>query len=181
LVLTLHSVSGWLLGSNPEVQTATLVKNHLSDALMKFFSYNFQFEPLIDFLERLYGKDPEVGAVLAKAYIESGRNLNGHQQGRLGIHLTVPSRLFHHVDQEIKAVHLLYKTLQIAPTKYTVLHAQVDFLVSKVNRDKLRTTCSDQANTIIGSFRSCAQSSKIRSQLHAVRIPDLVKAGFCVY
>ncbi|KAH8551744.1 Chs5p-Arf1p-binding proteins-domain-containing protein [Umbelopsis sp. PMI_123] len=96
---------GWLLGSNPEVQTATIVKNHLSDALMKFFSYNFQLEPLIDFLERLYGKDPEIGALLAKAYIES--------------------------DQEIKAVHLIYKTLQIAPTKYTVLHAQVDFLVSK--------------------------------------------------
>jgi hypothetical protein len=38
------------------------------------------------------------------------------------------------VDQEIKAVHLLYKTLQIAPTKYTVLHAQVDFLISKASR-----------------------------------------------
>lgn len=47
---------------------------------MKFFSYNFQFEPLLDFLERLYGKDPEIGALLAKAYIESGRNLNNHLQ-----------------------------------------------------------------------------------------------------
>jgi len=102
-----HSMfdKGWLLGSDPEVQTATVVKNHLSDALMKFFSYNFQFEPLLDLLERLYGKDPEIGALLAKAYIES--------------------------NQEIKAVHLLYKTLQIAPTKYTVLHAQVDYLLSK--------------------------------------------------
>lgn len=47
---------------------------------MKFFSYNFQFEPLLDFLERLYGKDPEIGALLAKAYIESGRYSNGQLQ-----------------------------------------------------------------------------------------------------
>ncbi|KAG2176386.1 hypothetical protein INT43_005620 [Umbelopsis isabellina] len=96
---------GWMLGSDPEVQTSTVAKNHLSDALMKFFAYGANNEPLIDLLERLYGNDPEVGALLAKAYINS--------------------------DQEVKAVHLLYKTLQIAPTKYTVLHTQIDFLLEK--------------------------------------------------
>jgi hypothetical protein len=63
---------GWMLGSDPEVQTSTVAKNHLSDALMKFFAYGANNEPLIDLLERLYGNDPEVGALLAKAYISSG-------------------------------------------------------------------------------------------------------------
>lgn len=64
---------GWMLGSDPEVQTSTVAKNHLSDALMKFFAYGANNEPLIDLLERLYGNDPEVGALLAKAYINSGK------------------------------------------------------------------------------------------------------------
>jgi hypothetical protein len=69
-----HSLfdKGWMLGSDPEVQTSTVAKNHLSDALMKFFAYGANNEPLIDLLERLYGNDPEVGALLAKAYISSG-------------------------------------------------------------------------------------------------------------
>ncbi|KAI9283477.1 Chs5p-Arf1p-binding proteins-domain-containing protein [Umbelopsis sp. AD052] len=130
---------GWLLGSNPEVQTATLVKNHLSDALMKFFSYNFQYEPLLDFLERLYGKDPEVGALLAKAYIES--------------------------DQEIKAVHLLYKTLQIAPTKYTVLHAQVDFLVSKGSFDNALRIAKFAVNCMPSEFLTWSKLASVYIEL----------------
>lgn len=126
---------GWLLGSDPEVQTATVVKNHLSDALMKFFSYNFQFEPLLDLLERLYGKDPEIGALLAKAYIESSQYDKTYICASMATHSSTKLiTVIHFADQEIKAVHLLYKTLQIAPTKYTVLHAQVDYLLSKASR-----------------------------------------------
>lgn len=104
---------------------------------MKFFSYNIQFEPLLDLLERLYGKDPEIGAILAKAYIESSmcyREIESKLSGLRFQTIFIVSLNFIVVDQEIKAVHLLYKTLQIAPTKYTVLHAQVDFLISKASR-----------------------------------------------
>jgi hypothetical protein len=50
---------GWLLGSNPEIQVPTIVNNHLTAAIMKFF-------------ERLFKQEPEVASLLAQAYIGTG-------------------------------------------------------------------------------------------------------------
>jgi hypothetical protein len=97
---------GWQLGSKPEIQVATPVHNHLTDGVMKYFGDSFRYEPAIALFHRLHKKDPEVGALLAKAYI--GQN------------------------EEIKAVKVLYEDLKLSHMSYPLLHTQVDFLRSKV-------------------------------------------------
>lgn len=99
---------GWQLGSKPEIQVATSTNNHLVNAIMKYFGDSFRYAPAITLFEKLYQKDPEVAALLAQSYI--GQN------------------------EEIKAVNILYEALKLAPQSYSLLHAQIDFLRSKVNR-----------------------------------------------
>lgn len=42
LVLTQSRVLGWQLGSDPEVQVATVVNNHLTSGIMKYFGEAFR-------------------------------------------------------------------------------------------------------------------------------------------
>ncbi|KAJ3102197.1 hypothetical protein HDU96_009714 [Phlyctochytrium bullatum] len=60
---------GWQLGTEPEVQVATYFSNHLTNGIMKYFSECGRLEEAAKFFEPLFEKDPEVGAVLAKAYL----------------------------------------------------------------------------------------------------------------
>jgi hypothetical protein len=94
------------LGSKPEIQLATTVHNHLTDGIMKYFGDSFRFAPAIELFTKLHKKDPEVGALLARAYI--GQN------------------------EETKAVKVLYNDLKIASMSYPLIHVQVDFLRGKV-------------------------------------------------
>ncbi|RCH92020.1 hypothetical protein CU098_006290 [Rhizopus stolonifer] len=96
---------GWQLGSKPEIQVATSVHNHLTDGIMKYFEDSFRYGPAIELFKKLHKKDPEVGALLAKAFV--------------GQH------------EEIKAVKVLYEDLKLVPTSFPLLHTQVDFLRSK--------------------------------------------------
>ena len=63
---------GWQLGTEPEVQVATFFSNHLSNGVMKYFSEAGRLGEAAKFFEPLYKKDPEVGAVLARAYLGTG-------------------------------------------------------------------------------------------------------------
>jgi hypothetical protein len=100
---------GWLLGSKAEIQVATNVHNHLADGIMKYFGDSFRYGPAIKLFEKLRKQDPEIGALLARAYI--GQN------------------------EENKAVKVLYIDLKSAPMSYPLIHVQVDFLRSKVKRN----------------------------------------------
>lgn len=60
---------GWQLGSDPEVQVATNISNHLTAGLLKYFSDSFRLERAANLFERLYAKEPEVAALLAQSYI----------------------------------------------------------------------------------------------------------------
>ncbi|OAD03025.1 hypothetical protein MUCCIDRAFT_141789 [Mucor lusitanicus CBS 277.49] len=96
---------GWQLGSNPEIQTATTVHNHLTSGVMKYFGDSFRYGPAIELYQKLQKKDPEVGALLAQSFI--GQN------------------------EEIKAVKVLNEDLKRMPMSYPLLHVQVDYLRSK--------------------------------------------------
>ncbi|KAL9543385.1 hypothetical protein MBANPS3_008138 [Mucor bainieri] len=100
---------GWQLGSKPEVQVATSVHNHLADGVMKYFSDSFRYTPAIELFKKLHKQDPDVGSLLAKAYI--GQN------------------------EEIKAVKVLYQDLKLSSMSFPLLHTQVDFLRSKGEYD----------------------------------------------
>ncbi|KAH9810438.1 Chs5p-Arf1p-binding proteins-domain-containing protein [Melampsora americana] len=60
---------GWQLGSDPEVQVATVISNHLTTGIMKYFGDGFRWGPAVNLLEKLAVKEAEVAALLAQAYI----------------------------------------------------------------------------------------------------------------
>ncbi|KAJ3077731.1 hypothetical protein HK102_005007, partial [Quaeritorhiza haematococci] len=116
---------GWQLGTEPEVQVATFFSNHLTNGVLKYFSESGRMSEAVKFFEphilfhalNLYGcfqtilylKDPEVGAVLAKACLGT--------------------------DEEIKAVQTLYNALKKRPLSYGLLLVQIDFLKAKGKLD----------------------------------------------
>lgn len=61
--------SGWHLGSDPEVQVATIVSNHLTAGIIKYFADSYRLEQAANLFERIYQKEPEVAALLAQSYI----------------------------------------------------------------------------------------------------------------
>jgi hypothetical protein len=70
-----HGTLGWQLGSDPEIQVATVVSNHLTAGIMKYFGESFRFDPAVKFFESLYDKEPETASLLAQAYIGMGMML----------------------------------------------------------------------------------------------------------
>ncbi|EGG10809.1 uncharacterized protein MELLADRAFT_33807 [Melampsora larici-populina 98AG31] len=96
---------GWQLGSDPEVQVATVISNHLTTGIMKYFGDGFRCVFSVNLLEKLAVKEAEVAALLAQAYIG--------------------------MNEEVKAVQVLNHALEEMPQSYALLHVQCDFLRSK--------------------------------------------------
>lgn len=63
----------WLLGSDPEIQVATNVSNHLTSAVLKYFSDAGRHGPAVNLFEKLVVKDGEMASLLARSYIGMGR------------------------------------------------------------------------------------------------------------
>jgi len=61
--------AGWQLGSDPEVQVATVVSNHLTAGIIKYFSDSYRLEQAANLFARMTAKEPEVAALLAQSYI----------------------------------------------------------------------------------------------------------------
>ena len=60
---------GWQVGSDPEIQVATVVSNHLTNAIMKYFGDSGRFSHAANLFEKLITREPEVSSLLAKSYI----------------------------------------------------------------------------------------------------------------
>ena len=60
---------GWQVGSDPEIQVATLVSNHLTAGIMKYFGDSGRYQQAANLFEKLAVKEPEVSSLLAKSYI----------------------------------------------------------------------------------------------------------------
>lgn len=60
---------GWQLGSDPEIQVATNVTNHLTAAVMKYFTDSFRLERAANLFEKMSDREPEIAALLARSYI----------------------------------------------------------------------------------------------------------------
>ena len=61
--------AGWQVGSDPEIQVATVVSNHLTSAIMKYFGDSGRFQYAANLLEKISAKEPEVASLLAKSYL----------------------------------------------------------------------------------------------------------------
>lgn len=60
---------GWQLGSDPEIQVATVTSNHLTAGIMKYFGESFRLQHAANLFEKLVDREPEVASLLARSYI----------------------------------------------------------------------------------------------------------------
>ena len=96
---------GWQLGSEPEIQVATVVHNHLSAGILKYFGEASRYEQAVNLFEKLWAREPEVAALVAQAYLG--------------------------MNEEVKAVQVMHRALQENPQSYVLLHIQADFVRKK--------------------------------------------------
>ncbi|KAJ6572117.1 Chs5p-Arf1p-binding proteins-domain-containing protein [Mycena capillaripes] len=104
-------LKGWQVGSDPEIQVASVTTNHLTAGLLKYFGVSGRYQQAANLFEKLVVREPEVSSLLARAY--------------LGMH------------EEVKALQIMSTALRTAPgpSSYTLLHAQCDFLREKGRSD----------------------------------------------
>lgn len=62
-------LSGWQLGSDPEIQVASVVSNHLTAGIIKYFGDSFRYDQAANLFEKIYVREPEVASLLAQSYI----------------------------------------------------------------------------------------------------------------
>jgi len=102
-------MKGWQVGSDPEIQVATVVSNHLTAGVMKYFGDSGRCQPAANLFEKLAAREPEIASLLAKSYIG--------------------------MNEEVKAVQIMSAAMKHTPHSYTLLHVQSDFLRSKGRPD----------------------------------------------
>ncbi|KAF8840069.1 chaps-domain-containing protein [Paxillus ammoniavirescens] len=100
---------GWQVGSDPEIQVATVVSNHLTAGIMKYFGLSGRYQQAANLFEKLSAREPEVASLLAKSYIG--------------------------MNEEVKAVQIMSAAMKHTPQSYTLFHVQSDFLRSKGRAD----------------------------------------------
>ncbi|KIR98993.1 ChAPs family protein [Cryptococcus deuterogattii 2001/935-1] len=130
---------GWQLGSDPEIQVATVVTNHLTSAILKYFSDSFRLDRAANLFERMMDKEPEVAALVAKSYIG--------------------------MNEEIKAVKIMNAALTANPRSYPILHAQVDFLLSKHKYEWAQQVAQQAVNSAPSEFMTWAKLTETYIEL----------------
>ncbi|KAI0371290.1 chaps-domain-containing protein [Pilatotrama ljubarskyi] len=98
-------MKGWQVGSDPEIQVATVVSNHLTAAIMKYFGDSGRYQYAANLFEKISAREPEVASLLARSYLG--------------------------MNEEVKAVQIMASAIKQTPQSYTLLHVQCDFLRGK--------------------------------------------------
>ncbi|GAA5876079.1 hypothetical protein JCM3774_004498 [Rhodotorula dairenensis] len=130
---------GWQLGSEPEVQVATVVSNHLATGLMKYFGDSARYGPLINLFEKLVVKEGEVACLLAQSYLG--------------------------MNEEVKAVRVLQSAIQQHPQSYALLHVQCDFLRSKGRTEWALKLAKEAVNCAPSEFVTWAKLTEVNMEL----------------
>jgi len=130
---------GWQLGSDPEIQVATNVSNHLTTGILKYFGDSGRFGPAVNLFEKLVARDGEMSSLLAKAYLG--------------------------MDEEVKAVQVLYRAIQEHPQSYPLLHVQCDFLRNKDKHDWAFKLAKQAVNCAPSEFVTWAKLTEVNIEL----------------
>ncbi|GAA5828882.1 hypothetical protein JCM3766R1_003852 [Sporobolomyces carnicolor] len=130
---------GWQLGSEPEIQVATVVSNHLTSGLMKYFGDSFRYGPAVNLFEKLVVKDGEVACLLAQSYLG--------------------------MNEEVKAVRVLQSALQNHPQSYSLLHVQCDFLRTKGKNEWALKLAKQAVNCAPSEFVTWAKLTQVNIEL----------------
>lgn len=126
---------GWQLGSDPEIQVATVISNHLTAGVLKYFGDAYRFEPAANLFEKLVDKEPEVASLLAKAYIG--------------------------MNEEVRAIQVLSAAIKQNPQSYSLLHVQCDFLRSKGRNDWALKLAKQAVNCAPSEFVTWAKLTEV--------------------
>ncbi|OAX33542.1 chaps-domain-containing protein, partial [Rhizopogon vinicolor AM-OR11-026] len=119
-------MKGWQVGSDPEIQVATIVSNHLTAGIIKYFGDSGRYQPAANLFEKLSAREPEVASLLAKSYIG--------------------------MNEEVKAVQIMSAAMKHTPHSYTLLHVQSDFLRSKGRPDLALKLAKEAVNCAPSEF-----------------------------
>ncbi|BGP16766.1 hypothetical protein JCM10213_002158 [Rhodosporidiobolus nylandii] len=130
---------GWQLGSEPEIQVATVVSNHLTAGVLKYFGDSFRYGPAVNLFEKLVVKEGEVACLLAQSYLG--------------------------MNEEVKAVRVLQSALQNHPQSYSLLHVQCDFLRSKGKHDWALKLAKQAVNCAPSEFVTWAKLTEVNMEL----------------
>ncbi|KAG8978715.1 hypothetical protein FRC05_009988 [Tulasnella sp. 425] len=132
-------MKGWQLGSDPEIQVASVVSNHLSSGVMKYFGDSFRYDQAVNLFEKLHAKEPEVASLLAQAYIG--------------------------MNEEVKGVQVIASALRENPQAYTLLHVQCDFLRSKGKTEWALQLARQAVNCAPSEFATWSKLTEVYTEL----------------
>jgi len=157
---------GWQLGSDPEIQVATVVSNHLTNGILKYFGEAFRFEQAANLFEKLYAREPEVAALVAKAYV----GMSEFKRKAVVIFSSPLSPILRpnfflnflsfpplSLDEELKAVQIMHSAIQTSPASYSLLHVQADLLRSKGKTDWALKLAKQAVNSAPSEFVTWAK------------------------
>lgn len=126
---------GWQLGSEPDVQIATNITNHLTTALLEYFSYTGRYEIATNLFEKLRSNIPEVVALLVKTHLG--------------------------MNEETKAVELLTDSLLESPLDHVLLDIEAEFLQKKGRDDLALQVAKRAVNCAPSEFASWARLTEV--------------------
>lgn len=130
---------GWQLGSDPEIQVATVVSNHLTAGILKYFGEANRYELAVNLFEKLYAREPEVAALVAQAYIG--------------------------MNEEVKAVQTMHHAIKETPHSYSLLHIQCDFLRNKEKPEWAVKLAQESVNCAPTEFSTWAKLTECYIEL----------------
>ena len=166
---------GWQVGSDPEIQVASVVSNHLTAAVMKYFGDSFRYQQAANLFEKVVVREPEVASLLAKSYI--GMSWYWHLPSSFGYLLLTDS------DEEVKGVQIMANAIRDNPQSYTLLHAQCDFLRSKGKTEWALKLARQAVNCAPSEFVTWEKLTEVYTELgqyESVRpLSDLLSNSCC--
>ncbi|CAE6456889.1 hypothetical protein ACGC1H_002056 [Rhizoctonia solani] len=132
---------GWQLGSDPEIQVASPVSNHLASGILRYFGAAGRYAPAVNFFERMYVREPEVASLLATSYIGMNEEIKGLQTLSAALAASRPDP-HAHVN---------------SPPSYTLLHVQCDLVRSKGKKDWAVALARQAVNVAPSEFLTWAK------------------------
>ncbi|KAG8800134.1 hypothetical protein FRC16_003521 [Serendipita sp. 398] len=126
---------GWQLGCDPEIQVASIVSNHLTTGIMKYFGDGYRLSQAANLFEKLLVRTPDVAALLAKSYMG--------------------------MNEEVKAVQILSQAIRDSPQSFILLHVQCDFLRQKEQFEWALKIAQQAVNCAPSEFVTWAKLTEI--------------------
>ncbi|KAJ7255406.1 Chs5p-Arf1p-binding proteins-domain-containing protein [Mycena rebaudengoi] len=146
---------GWQVGSDPEIQVASLTTNHLTAGLMKYFGTSGRYQQAANLFEKLAVREPDVASLLARAYLGMHEEVKALQIMSAALRASLPQPQSPSIPP---AVHS-------HTYSYTLLHAQCDFLRSKNRSDWALKLAREAVNAAPSEFVTWEKLTEVYVEL----------------